>query len=121
MTEVETVLLGVIELQEAKRLRAAMLERGVELELRNNPETCSTGGCAPSVEVRARLGDVERFRELVESERSRSLDGLEIDASRLESVFDTSAAEAQCPACGTRFSTLNRECPDCGLVFVVEE
>ena len=32
-------------------------------------------------------------------------------------VVDFDGAEAQCPACGTRFATTSKRCPECGLNF----
>ena len=32
-------------------------------------------------------------------------------------VVDFDAAEAECPACGTRFATTQPRCPECGLNF----
>lgn len=46
-----------------------------------------------------------------EAEMSRT----ELAAAR--HVVDFDAAEAQCPACGTRFPTTVRRCPECGLNF----
>lgn len=113
----ESVLLGVVELREAKRLQAALRDKNVELTLVSNPETCASGSCAPTVELRALPGDVEVFRDFLRAERDRALQGLDVDAARLESVFDPEQPEATCPACGTRFATTNTECPDCGLGF----
>jgi len=39
----------------------------------------------------------------------------ELDAAR--HVVDFDSEQAQCPACGTHFSTRERRCPDCGLNF----
>jgi hypothetical protein len=116
------ILLGVMELQEAKRVRSHLEERGVRLELVSNPETCGDGkvGCKPSVEVYAQEADVPLIAEFFKREKERDLGGREIDPQLLSQVFDTSNEDATCPACGTQFKTAAKECPDCGLVFVPE-
>ncbi len=114
----ETVLLGVIEIVEAKRLRNALADTGVQLELISNPETCkSGGGCVATVEVYARTQDVERFKTFLEAERARIMVGLGPNAIHSNEVFDDEKEKAVCPACGTEFSTKATECPDCGLGF----
>src|SRR4051794_37963463 len=112
------VLLGVIEYAEAKRLKYALEERGVSLILRNNPETCVSGGCKPTLEVIARTEDMPRVAEFLQTESKRAFDGLDFDPGVAAQVFDTEKENAICPACGTQFSTQLKECPDCGLVFV---
>ena len=114
----ETVLLGLIELVEAKRLRNALAETGVQLELISNPKTCkSGGGCAATVEVYGLARDVAAFKSFLDEERARILEGLGHDAARSNEVFDDQKSQAVCPACGTEFSTQCTECPDCGLGF----
>ncbi len=121
MTEHEEVLIGVVEFNEGKRIKAALSERKVDVRLITNPQTCSTKGCKITVEVHARQADVPVIAEFMKEERQRLFDGLDINPELHESVFDTEKDSAKCPACGTEFSTTLKECPDCGLVFAVEE
>lgn len=114
-----TVLAGIAELPEAKRLRAALMERGVEVWLVSNPATCSTGKCGSKVELRVLAESLPELKAFLASERERSLEGLGADPRLLEQVYDASAEQATCPACGTTFSTQKQECPDCGLGFGV--
>ncbi len=114
------VLLGVLDFNEAKRMRSILEDEGVRLRLQSNPETCATGGCKVTVEVYASEIDVPKVREFFLREKERALDGLEVDRSLANEVFDPEKSEARCPACGTQFSTLHRECPDCGLVFITD-
>ena len=111
------VLLGVIDYAEAKRIQARLEERGVRLRLKNNPETCSSGGCKPTVEIFALETDLAKVQEFFAEEKQRSLDGLDFDPQRESLVFDPEQEKATCPACGTVFSTTSKECPDCGLCF----
>lgn len=111
-------LLGIIEFNEAKRLQAALAERGIEIRLFNNPQTCSTGGCAPSVEVHANETDLPVISEWLGAERTRLFEGLEYDPALSDEVFDPEKESARCPACGTQFAMTSPECPDCGLVLM---
>lgn len=116
------MLLGVIEFQEAKRIRSRLEEIGVPVELRSNPETCSPGGnCAPSVEVHVDDADLDKVREFFQAERQRDQGDAEANPELHSEVFDLGKDEAVCPACGTQFKTTARECPDCGLMFAVPE
>ena len=115
--EIEWVTLGEVEYGEAKRLQAVLAERGVQMLLASNPDSCGTGGCKPKLEVRVPSQSMELVRAFFEEERKRSMDGLEHDASLGDEVFDPERATARCPACGTEFSTQLKECPDCGLCF----
>lgn len=117
-TEEGMILLGIAEFGEAKRIQYCLEERGVGVRLRSDPETCGTGGCKPKVELWGLSKDVEAVRKFFLEEKTRALEGLEFDPALEEAVFDPDAAEALCPACGTKFPTSLKECPDCGLVFV---
>jgi rubrerythrin len=119
MDERET-LLGIVELNEAKRLQAALAETGVAIRLQGNPQTCSTRGCRITVEVYADPQDLPRISEYLEQEKQKTYEGLDVDFEMHNEVFDTDKDQARCPACGTRFSTQSTECPDCGLVFVTD-
>ncbi len=113
----QTVLLGVIEFKEAKRIKAALLERGVTVHLISNPVTCSTGGCEITVEMHAAKEHLEAVQDFMRMERRRNLGDLNplVEAEGL--IFDPAQTQAQCPACGHQFSTEKSECPDCGLCF----
>jgi hypothetical protein len=116
----EQLLCGVFPLSEGKRLRFALAELGVELELRTNPETCSTGGCTPTVEVYVPASGADQLRAFLEEEHRRDMGGLGelAPVPGAESlVFDREQPQATCPACGTCFDTKLTECPDCGLCF----
>lgn len=115
--ETGKVLLGIIELAEAKRVRSVLVERGVNLELVSNPETCSSGNCAKTVEVFVSREQLPIVTEFYQAEKERYAAGLDFDAALFNEVYDPEKESARCPACGTEFSTRHKECPDCGLVF----
>ncbi len=110
------VRIGTIALAEAKNLQAALSRKGVELVLDHNDSTCSRG-CAVTVEMLAAEGDIPTVVAVFKDEFAKLAAGLDVDWERLNQVYDPSQAEAVCPACGARFSTQLRQCPDCELCF----
>lgn len=117
MEETAKILVGSIDLAEAKRLKSALEDRGIHLSLKSQLDECGTGKCSTKVEVYVEETEVESFKQYLAEERSKLLEGLPFDASLLDQVYDAEKESAQCPACGTQFSTSLQECPDCGLGF----
>ncbi len=115
MSEAPLARVGTVGYPEAKRLQAALAERGVTLVLRGDPDSCNS--CTPVVELYVSEADAPRLAEFLSEEKRRELDGLDFDPALAEEVFDSEKATARCPACGTEFSTQLSECPDCGLCF----
>jgi len=119
MESSEKVLIGILELSEAKELSDKLEPKGVYITIKHNEQTCAKG-CAVKVEVWAPETDIPAIAETIKEEKMKIIDneGLDIDKSLLDQVFDDEAKTAVCPACGASFSTDNKECPDCGLVFI---
>jgi len=117
MPEAEKVMLGIMELVDAKRLKEKLAETGVEIDLGHNKQTC-TRGCKVTVEVWGYPQDLPKIQEVLREEQSKLLEDLDFDPKRSDQVFDPSKKTAVCPACGTEFSTELTECPECGLVFI---
>jgi len=115
----ERILIGILELSEAKDLSDKLEPKGVYIAIKHNEQTC-TKGCVVKVEVWAQESDIPVIAETIKEEKMKIIDneGLDIDKSLLEQVFDDEATTAVCPACGASFSTDNKECPECGLVFI---
>ena len=111
------VFLGVMDFQDAKNHQQKLKTEGVELTLKSNPKTCSTGGCKVTVEVWAQETDAEKIQRHFQTDYMKHVKGHEPNFVHLTSVFDTSAEEVTCQACGTRFSPTANECPDCGLCY----
>ncbi len=103
-------------LNDAKDLKKECEEKGVELVLNHDDQTC-TRGCAVTVEIHAHEKDLPIIQQVYSAKYEKLLDGHDVDFEVINSVFDSSQAEATCPACGTKFSTSLSECPDCGLVL----
>ncbi|MBN1114462.1 MAG: hypothetical protein JXA66_03910 [Oligoflexia bacterium] len=115
------LLLGIFEINEAKRLSELFSEKGIGSELRNNEETCKKG-CRVVVEVWVEEARAEEVVAVLKQEAVKVLnnEGLEPDPAILNEVYDPDQETAVCPACGAAFSTSRKECPECGLVFVGE-
>ena len=121
MSESDEVLLGSSDVVEANRLKSRLAEREIGVRIVHNPQTCATGSCRITVEVWAKRADLGRIEEHFRETRAKLLDGLEFDPEVVNQTFDTAKDEAICPACGTKFATNLRECPDCGLGFGIPE
>ncbi len=117
----DKILVGVIEINEAKRLKDKLLEEGVQIDLVHNNETCAKG-CQTRIEFWANSKDINKVQEVLNQEVKKMIEkeGNNINHEQISSVFDSEAKTANCPACGTEFSTTLKECPDCGLVFFKE-
>jgi hypothetical protein len=124
-TPSEHVKIGEAPIREAKRLQAALAERGVAVRLASDPEQCNS--CSPKIMMSIHRSDLAAFQALMNEERARafgmSAEDVAAAASsgtlRSEAVFDPEKEDATCPACGTVFSTRLTECPDCGLGFAL--
>ena len=113
----EFKLLGVVDFQEGKRLQFALGGQGIPLKLVSNPDTCTSGGCSPRVEIHAQNQHWEKVGKFLAVEAKRDLGGLDINPELHNQVFDPDKETALCPACGECFSTKLVECPGCGLGF----
>lgn len=112
----EPLFLGVMELQEAKNHQLQLRSQGVELELKVNAQTCTTG-CKVTVEVWGSGADADSIQRHFNQDYLKHVKGHEPNLDYLAQVFDPSAAEVTCQACGSKFSPTVNECPDCGLVY----
>lgn len=113
----EQIFLGVMELQEAKNHQYALKTKGVELALKVNDQTC-TSGCKVTVEVWASASDEGAIKDHFQSDYLKHVKGHEPDFGNLSAVFDTGLEEVICQACGFKFAPSCQECPDCGLVYL---
>ena len=112
----EQIFLGVMALQEAKNHQLKLKSQGVELILKVNDQTCTTG-CKVTVEVWASEADSEIVKIHFKDDYLKHVRGHEPNLEHLSQVFDPSASEVTCQACGTKFSPTVNECPDCGLMY----
>ncbi|MFP5384920.1 MAG: hypothetical protein ACLGHN_02490 [Bacteriovoracia bacterium] len=112
----EELFFGVMELQEAKNHQHRLKQSGVELVLKTNAQTCTTG-CKVTVEVWGLEKDRELLIRHFQSDYLKHVKGHEPVFEHLSAVYDPNASEVTCQACGMKFSPALSECPDCGLVY----
>lgn len=112
----EMIFLGVMELQEANNHKLKLLNQGVELTLKVNPQTCTTG-CKVTVEVWGNHDQEETIKSHFQNDYLKHVKGHEPNFNNLSQVFDPNQSEVICQACGASFSPTVNECPDCGLVY----
>lgn len=112
----EELFLGVMELQEAKNHQYQLKSHGVELHFKSNPQTCTTG-CKVTVEVWGKESDQEILQRHFQTDYLKHVKGHVPNFEHLSAVFDPTASEVICQACGTKFAPTSQECPDCGLVY----
>lgn len=113
----EQIFLGVMELQEAKNHQYALKSKGVELTLKVNDQTC-TSGCKVTVEVWAEGPDEGAIKNHFQSDYLKHVKGHEPDMNLISAIFDARLESVICQACGFEFSPHSTECPDCGLVYL---
>lgn len=112
----EELFFGVMDLQEAKNHQYRLKQNGVELVLKTNDQTCTTG-CKVTVEVWGYEKDKESLMNHFQSDYLKHIKGHVPNFEHMSSVFDPNASEVICQACGMKFSPSASECPDCGLVY----
>lgn len=112
----EEVFIGVMDLQEAKNHQLKLKGQGIAIILKTNDETCHTG-CKVKVEVWGRGEDQDLLATYFKSDFMKHVDGHVPNFDHMSAVFDTSAAEVICQACGMKFAPTASECPDCGLCY----
>lgn len=110
------VFLGVMDLQEAKNHQLKLKSNGVAIDFKTNGATCTTG-CKVTVEVWGREEDLPKLQEYFHKDYLKHVGGHVPNFENLSQVFDASAAEVVCQACGMKFSPSLTECPDCGLCY----
>lgn len=112
----ELIRLGTMVLGEAKSLQRVLAQEGVELVLDHNDQTCSRG-CSVTVELLVSEDGLSMVQKVLKDQFERNTKGTKVQWELLDEVFDPGKAEATCPACGTKFETSLKSCPDCGLCF----
>lgn len=113
----EDIFLGVMDLQEAKNHQYRLKASGVELILKSNDETCTTGTCKVTVEVWGKQTDAETLQIHFQGDFLKHVKGHVPNFEHMQAVFDPSLSEVICQACGATFAPTASECPDCGLVY----
>ena len=79
--------------------------------------SCGKGCCGTEVRLQVRMSDLQDVMAFMAREHIQTTCLAEHDNSYADAVFDSSAMNTTCPACGCSFSPKNKICPDCGLCF----
>ena len=112
----ELLRLGTMKLDEAKSLQRVLAQEGVELVLDHNDHTC-TRGCSVTVELLVAPEGLPIVQRVMKAQFEGLSEGNDVRWELLQEVFDPNQEVATCPACGTKFSTVSKTCPGCGLCF----
>lgn len=112
----EEIFLGVMDLQEAKNHQLKLKASGVEIVFKTNGATCTTG-CKVTVEVWGMEADQAKLQQHFQNDYLKHVQGHVPNFEQLQAVFDPTATEVICQACGMKFAPTASECPDCGLVY----
>ncbi len=105
-------------LNDMKHLQNVLAAEKIPSLVAGEKGNCGAGCCGGGdFFLQIRVEDGEEAMEVLtrEFKRTTSLDSH--DLSNIHAVFDTGAEQSTCPACGFRFSTTLKTCPDCGLCF----
>ena len=105
-------------LRDMKTLQSLLAAEGFGTILATDENSCGKGCCGNDVYLSVRTAEVRDVMAVLERDHVHSTGLEEHDTNHASAVFNTSAEEAVCPACGNNFSTANAACPDCGLCFV---
>ena len=112
----DEIFLGVMELTEAKYHQLKLQAQGVILEFKTHAQTCTTG-CKVTVEVWGRGEDGDLIKDHFQKDYLKHVKNHEPNFDHLMQVFDPTALEVVCQACGSKFAPTANECPECGLVY----
>ncbi|MGX9726350.1 MAG: zinc ribbon-containing (seleno)protein DG [Candidatus Electronema sp. VV] len=99
-------------------MQAVLKRAGIPSLAAGEASSCGSGGCGgPNLLIQIRKSDMEAAQAVLAREHLRTTGLHERDLAAANTVFDTAADSALCPACGCSFSTSRNDCPDCGLCF----
>lgn len=102
---------------EIKQIQARLAREGFPSLVVGDSKSCGKGCCGTDVLLRVRRSDIEEIAAIFQREYISATALHEHDISLAGSVFNPSAGQTTCPACGHTFSATGNTCPDCGLCF----
>ena len=102
---------------EIKQVQALLKREGFPSLVAGDSQSCGKGCCGTDVLLRVRRSDIDDIIPIFHREHISATGLHEHDMSHVDAVYNPSAGEATCPACGCSFTTRNMTCPDCGLHF----
>jgi len=105
-------------LLDMKQVQALLARHQIpSLIVGEDQQSCGKGCCGGTVLLRVRKVDMEEVFAIFQREYIEATALHEHDIRFAGSVYNPSAAQATCPACGYTFSSQGNCCPDCGLCF----
>lgn len=116
----EKLMLGTLAAPQATALKNRLAKAGIEVALVHNQVTCNKG-CALQLEVWAHPADTSEISKLLSHDAVDEMTSMGYDPKLLGQVFDASAEEVTCPACGATFKPTTDSCPECELCFGVPD
>lgn len=104
-------------LLEMKNLQKVLARGGVPGLIGGDAAGCGKGCRGPEMYLQIGKDDVDLALKILAEDfvRSTALDSH--DLCNASAVYDPTARETVCPACGSRFSPSVGDCPECGLSF----
>ncbi len=104
-------------LQEMKYLKKVLENGYIPGLISGDDSSCGKGCCGLEMYLQIGKDDVDQALEILAKEfvKSTALD--DHDLCNASAVFDPTAVETVCPACGCKFSPSVGACPGCGLCF----
>lgn len=102
---------------EIKVLEELLKKERIAVLITGDDNSCGKGCCPSSFYLNVRREDALDALKIIEQEFDRTTGLNGHDLSTAEAVFNPSAMNVQCPACGTSFNPSKPECPECGLCF----
>ncbi len=100
-----------------KQLQARLSSEGFPSIIAGDSNSCGKGCCGSEVRLQIRMADAQDIMGLMAREHFQTTGLTDHDTSYADAVFDATAMNTTCPACGCSFSPQNKICPDCGLCF----
>lgn len=105
------------QIVQMKGLQNLLAKASLPSVLSNDASNCGKGCFGADVLLKVRREDIEEVTAILEAEHARTTSLAEYDTSNAGVVFNTTAEQTTCPACGCSFPTSTESCPDCGLCF----
>jgi hypothetical protein len=102
-------------LGEIKHLGNRLNDAMIATLIAGDENSCGKGCCPSTFYLQVRRQDAMEAMAVLQEEFRQTTALEDHDTSHVDNIFDTSASEANCPACGYAFPTTSTECPDCGL------
>jgi hypothetical protein len=104
-------------LKDIKYIQKLLVQARIPAIIAGDDNSCGKGCCGPEMFLQTKEEDSGLAMEILAKDFVKSTSLSSHDLSNAEAVFDQSATETICPACGCRFSPTVGACPECGLCF----